>query len=68
MGTQRHISVLSNSDLVPTHSDEVTNVTRMEIARALQSLDVTVTEVTLNDDVFAEDTIEVPAANEPTLL
>ena len=69
MGTQRHISVISDSDLVPTHADRVANVTPTELARVLRSVDTTVCEVTLNGEVFAEDTIEMPAASaEPTLL
>jgi hypothetical protein len=69
MATQRSASLIS--DVVPTQSDVVTNVTRMELSRALRSLDAAAADVTLNDDVFLEDTIEAPlacASDEPTHL
>jgi hypothetical protein len=57
------------SDLVPTHSDEVTNETRMELARAFRSVDATNAEVTWSDDdVFSEETIEMPNDCEATQL
>ena len=65
MATRRSGSLIS--DAVPTHCDEVTNVTRIELVRAFRSL-VAPAEATWNDDVFAEDTVEVPAAAEPTLF
>lgn len=65
MATRRSGSLIS--DAVPTQCDEVTNVTRIELVRAFRSMEATA-EATWNDDVFAEDTVEVSAEREPTLL
>lgn len=58
------------SDEVPTRSDELTHVTRLELARVLQALDMTKdtsTQPTVKDDVFAEDTLELYIDYDPTM-